>query len=151
MTLGWPLPVDAQEQQQIPRVLTVCRVGVCGNGICEIGERTLGGVQNGSCPEDCGFASQPCTGGCNSAGTCLATMGTCICWAGYRGPNCDLCASSYVRSKGLCVPNVVELGLNSVEASTGVPNGGNTTGAPSTAGALAGRGLLVHNQGGRGI
>lgn len=31
------------------------RVGVCGNGICEVGERTVQGSVNGSCPQDCGF------------------------------------------------------------------------------------------------
>ncbi len=32
------------------------RSGVCGNGICEIGERSVEGLLEGSCPGDCSVA-----------------------------------------------------------------------------------------------
>lgn len=34
------------------------RVGLCGNGICEVGERPLQGLVEGSCPQDCSFATK---------------------------------------------------------------------------------------------
>jgi hypothetical protein len=31
---------------------------VCGNGICEVAERTVQGLLNGTCPQDCGFETK---------------------------------------------------------------------------------------------
>jgi hypothetical protein len=42
------------------------RVGICGNGVCEVGERPVQGVTSGTCPEDCGFATK---------------VGCCLWWA----------------------------------------------------------------------
>jgi hypothetical protein len=39
-----------------------CRSGVCGNGICEVAERTVQGLLNGTCPQDCAFETK--VGGC---------------------------------------------------------------------------------------
>lgn len=36
----------------------VCRAALCGNGICEIGERTVEGAVDGSCPQDCSFETK---------------------------------------------------------------------------------------------
>ena len=60
---------------------TVERVGTCGNGICETGERSVAGMVEGSCPADCGPPSQPCPGACAGRGTCVASSGTCNCFA----------------------------------------------------------------------
>lgn len=60
---------------------TVERVGTCGNGICETGERTVAGLVQGSCPADCGPPSQPCPGACAGHGTCTSASGTCNCFA----------------------------------------------------------------------
>lgn len=32
--------------------------GMCGNGICEVGERSVEGLVEGSCPEDCAAESK---------------------------------------------------------------------------------------------
>jgi hypothetical protein len=34
------------------------RLGVCGNAICEVGERSVQGSLNGTCPQDCAFESK---------------------------------------------------------------------------------------------
>lgn len=34
------------------------RAAVCGNGICEVGERTVEGLVDGTCPQDCSFETK---------------------------------------------------------------------------------------------
>lgn len=103
-------------------VPSVTRSGVCGNGVCELGERPLQGVTQGTCPSDCGFTTKACPNSCSSTGTCLPAFGTCACFSGYQGNACDTCAAGYVRSKGLCMPDVVALGLSAnLAATNGVP------------------------------
>ena len=52
------------------------RLGVCGNGICEVGERSVEGSINGTCPQDCGFESK--------VGWCGSGAGGCSCHQGQR-------------------------------------------------------------------
>lgn len=59
----------------------MCREGVCGNGICEIGEATVMGEVEGACLVDCPLVSKPCEPGCKH-GTCLASSGKCDCFSG---------------------------------------------------------------------
>eukprot|EP00887_Chlorella_sp_A99_P006694 scaffold3.g6694.t1 len=114
------------------------RVGICGNNVCEIGERALVDGQPGTCSQDCGFPTQPCPSGCSGTGTCLPSSGICLCFAGNRGAACDACASGYVRSRGgACVPDVVTLGLNSqLAAANGVfASNANSNGSSTAPGA----------------
>jgi hypothetical protein len=84
---------------QLLRVMLVQRVGVCGNGVCEVGERQLlnseGDVLQeaaAACVQDCpgSFVLCPAPVGpvgdadreCGGNGRCIRTSGTCDCNAG---------------------------------------------------------------------
>ena len=75
----------------ITQVTQSYRVGICGNGICEVGER---GTQSngsqmylqGSCPQDCPVQYSACPANdstpCSGRGTCLSSQGVCDCFPG---------------------------------------------------------------------
>mmetsp|Transcript_9556 Transcript_9556/g.27356 ORF Transcript_9556/g.27356 Transcript_9556/m.27356 type:complete len:1201 (+) Transcript_9556:257-3859(+) len=85
------------------------RRGVCGNGLCEVGEQTRDGWE-GTCPADCswsGFVSCNCSG----HGVCTAATGSCDCHKGYSGAMCAFCDEGYIsigddanEGRALCVP-----------------------------------------------
>lgn len=87
-----------------PFVLALARrVGLCGNGICEVGERTVEGLVEGSCPQDCSFPSMACPETCG-AGACMPALGTCRCFAGHAGATCQECAPGFMQVRaGVCV------------------------------------------------
>ena len=68
------------------------RIGTCGNGVCEVGERDVMGnntgnaLIQGSCPSDCPaqYMACPSTGKstCSNRGSCLSSQGVCSCFAG---------------------------------------------------------------------
>jgi hypothetical protein len=71
--------------------------GVCGNGICEAGERCdLSGGSGACCAMDCSLALSPCPSAvgsavpCSGSGVCLRGSGVCACFAGYIGTACDI-------------------------------------------------------------
>jgi len=97
------------------------RLGICGNGICEIGERSTVGAIDGSCPQDCGLPAVACIGGCGVGGNCLPSTGVCQCYLGFQGTNCADCAPGFVSNGGVCVTSVTSLEL--VDASVLGPNG----------------------------
>ena len=119
------------------------RTGVCGNKICEVGERAVSGGANGTCPKDCAAPLKSCSGGCGSHGTCMPASGMCQCWKGFAGPSCGDCAAGHVRTAaGVCIVSVVDLGLvnPSVMDASGVAlvdTAGDTSSGLS-AGAVAG-------------
>jgi hypothetical protein len=88
------------------------RSGVCGNGICEVGERATVDVTPGTCSQDCGLPSKVCDGGCGSNGFCQPASGICMCLSGYEGPSCDMCSHGYVLGADgvTCILNVAEKG-----------------------------------------
>ena len=68
--------------------------GICGNGICEAGERCdTGGT--GCCAQDCSLSLSACpsaagsTVPCSGSGVCLPSSGVCTCFSGYLGAACD--------------------------------------------------------------
>lgn len=75
----------------VTQVIQSYRVGICGNGICEVGER---GIQSngsqltlqGSCPEDCSVQYSACpttqSTSCSGKGSCLNSQGVCDCFLG---------------------------------------------------------------------
>ncbi|KAL0020441.1 hypothetical protein WJX77_003488 [Trebouxia sp. C0004] len=97
----------------ITQVTQSHRVGICGNGICEVGER---GIQSngsqmhlqGSCPEDCPVQYSACPANdstpCSGKGTCLSSQGVCNCFPGYEGPACESCTSGWIPSQDYCIP-----------------------------------------------
>ena len=68
------------------------RIGACGNGICEVGERGIRGngsqpaLLEGSCPGDCPVQYMPCpvsqSRACGERGSCLSSQGMCSCFPG---------------------------------------------------------------------
>ena len=83
------------------------RKAVCGNQICETGERPTDGYSNGTCPQDCNFAPQKCVNGCGVGGTCLPASGVCECRIGYEGITCETCSDGFVKSDDVCVVDVL--------------------------------------------
>jgi hypothetical protein len=82
--------------------------GVCGNAVCEAGERP--DAPNGivGCPVDCPFPVSVCPSAngqtCNGVGLCVA--GTCVCSSaqGYGGSACEQCAPGFApNGSGACV------------------------------------------------
>ena len=143
------------EKFSVDGVPVATRSGVCGNGICEIGERGAEGNSIGTCAEDCGLPSKACPGGCSNGGVCLPASGVCQCPSQYTGPSCAACAEGYSRSSdgNACIVNVAEqgiisgsvLGANGEALVSGSTSGGTSAGVIVGAvfGALIGVLLLV--------
>jgi hypothetical protein len=85
----------------------VSAAGVCGNGVCESGERCSGlatGAQQ-CCPRDCPhvFKACPTPPGdvlpCGGHGECFASTGACNCHVknGYTGADCSECLHGFTR------------------------------------------------------
>ncbi|CAD7695133.1 unnamed protein product [Ostreobium quekettii] len=102
-------------------ILSVERLPVCGNGVCEVGE-AAGSSGSSSrrgfgCPEDCPFrfdyncptANENSLVGrqdemCSGNGRCLyAEEGRCDCYAGYEGAACDRCSLGFMVFNRKCV------------------------------------------------
>jgi len=81
------------------------RRGICGNGICEVGE---------NCPEDCPLQFNDCIPNmkgtlCSGHGACLAgSSGECSCFQGFTGQRCEKCTPGWekriFKGKMTCVP-----------------------------------------------
>ncbi|GAQ88137.1 Subtilisin-related protease with thrombospondin repeats [Klebsormidium nitens] len=137
-------------------VTHVQKAGVCGNGMCELGERctaqgtsaTMGndtdpvtGLPVACCYQDCQFvpmlcpapalgarAGQPCAG----AGRCLDSTGVCDCFTGHAGADCSQCADGWsLTQTGLCVFRLDGSLLAQPSSPTvgSPPSRGNTTNA----------------------
>jgi hypothetical protein len=101
---------------------------VCGNGACEAGEELRDCSADGSCANqlmaciaDCPVARKSCPAvndvQCNGKGSCLPASGTCSCYAGYTGAECQQCAVNYVAVGPVCMR-----GLRSSVMSTSCSN-----------------------------
>eukprot|EP00936_MAST-01D_sp_MAST-1D-sp1_P000089 g89.t1 len=81
---------------------------VCGNGVCEPGERCQNDACAGGCGVDCPYQKRTCptpaiegAGECYSskgAGRCIGASGACECntFRGYVGRACDECKNGYL-------------------------------------------------------
>ncbi|BDA48393.1 probable disintegrin and metalloproteinase with thrombospondin mo at N-terminal half [Coccomyxa sp. Obi] len=104
----------------------VARAAICGNQVCEPGERAPADANNLGCPGDCPFGLVPCpspSGGtpCGGHGFCLSAWGTCQCWIGYAGADCSQCAEGYIRSGQLCTRYVrADLPLLNLSSKAGL-------------------------------
>lgn len=83
---------------------------VCGNGVCETGERPNAALGIVGCSSDCAYPILSCPVAsvsgkvCNGVGVCVS--GSCLCSAaqGYAGDACDSCAVGFVPGlSGSCV------------------------------------------------
>ena len=118
----------------VSSVTSVSTSAVCGNGVCEVGERPGGGVVG--CPVDCPYPVLTCPVAngvaCNNAGACVALSsssssssttfsGVCSCRVaqGYSGAACDGCTSGFVALAGACVK--VESGSHTTTTVVAAP------------------------------
>jgi len=94
------------------------RRGICGNGVCENGERCAAGQTSGCCAADCPVRVQTCptrdgtdkTAVCSNHGSCNANTGQCACAAGYTGEACATCTFGFMPDgAGGCKPAVTFL------------------------------------------
>ena len=106
---------------QVEEVLSVAKTGVCGNGVCEVGERCDSADSENCCKADCPFLLQACPtdafgNECGGHGKCLRASGTCECFTGHAGRACGECGQAaapqggfelYIRKDGQCVPERV--------------------------------------------
>ena len=88
-------PVQSQSALgfAVTQVTHSYRIGTCGNGICEVGERGIrdngsqAALLEGSCPEDCPVQYMACPANqsstCSGKGSCLSSQGACSCFPGY--------------------------------------------------------------------
>ncbi|EFJ11962.1 hypothetical protein SELMODRAFT_425768 [Selaginella moellendorffii] len=97
----------------------VRRAGVCGNGLCERGERctSVGAsattFRTSCCLQDCPYVSAVCPAPmagpmknktCSGRGICLEASGQCDCFRGYAGSDCSICAWGWIQTpSGACV------------------------------------------------
>lgn len=80
--------------------------GVCGNGVCELGERYTFSKESGSCALDCGVDIQMPPYGevhgaakfCSGRGKPILSSGICQCYSGYVGNSCNQCMSGYITT-----------------------------------------------------
>jgi hypothetical protein len=90
------------------------RTGVCGNGLCELGEAYAPQLSPSSatwCAEDCPLSlSCPVDAQsgamCSGHGACLGSSAQCVCREaqGWAGAECSACAGGWVAQGGTCVP-----------------------------------------------
>ncbi|GMH34417.1 hypothetical protein BSKO_02251 [Bryopsis sp. KO-2023] len=90
-------------------IFTEDKVGVCGNGICELNERpVMNGDESDGCPVDCmvplihppATVVQGRSVHCSGRGKPLFVSGTCQCYAGYSGDACEACQPGFIRLAG---------------------------------------------------
>ncbi|GAX85071.1 hypothetical protein CEUSTIGMA_g12491.t1 [Chlamydomonas eustigma] len=113
-----------QDSLLLTAVIMVDRFGVCGNGLCEVGEQVWTDSSNASgssmiqaspCPQDCPYTFHTCPSPastaignasleCGGNGVCLRASGSCACYDGYYGDDCGACEPSYwPNNVGACV------------------------------------------------
>ncbi|KAJ7561289.1 hypothetical protein O6H91_03G022100 [Diphasiastrum complanatum] len=120
LSLGEPLFLsEVPFRAELLHIDHVSRSGVCGNGLCERGERcnTEGNSAslNGQpcCFKDCPYVSSSCPGqtfglvaqlSCSGNGICLDSTGQCSCFEGYAGLDCSECVLDWIPiSHASCV------------------------------------------------
>ncbi|KAL2635003.1 hypothetical protein R1flu_006482 [Riccia fluitans] len=125
---------------KIQEVQRVARAGLCGNGVCERGERCNQNGQSSTtdgpcCSADCPYVPIGCpitlrgvrkNLPCSKNGLCLDASGRCDCFDGYQGEACDTCLNGYNRlPDGQCVkvPSVsVMKNLSNIFLNTTIKN-----------------------------
>ena len=84
--------------------------GICGNSVCELGERCDADVSS-CCAEDCPYSLVQCPSApgalvsCGGHGRCLQGSGACDCFSGYLGDVCDFPFYAQAASKQSIKPD----------------------------------------------
>jgi hypothetical protein len=82
---------------------------ICGNHVCEAGERCQSINDNACCAQDCPFVLRTCPAPkgveCSGHGACLRASGACDCFEqqGYTGTACDECTTNFQLVGDSCV------------------------------------------------
>jgi len=106
---------DAGDAIDVDSVSEVERAAICGNSICETGERCTAQNELTCCVADCPYPQFQCpeaegqTSDCGGHGICDETAGVCECFSaqGYEGETCTQCAVGYrPRGDGRCTRDV---------------------------------------------
>eukprot|EP00899_Mesostigma_viride_P019248 jgi/Mesvir1/27324/Mv07144-RA.2 len=88
--------------------------GICGNGICEVGERCVAADDVACCAADCPYILRECLAPswsdlpCGGHGRCVHDTALCECFAGYVGSDCGECDLGWYLDtlRDRCVPRV---------------------------------------------
>ena len=110
-------------------VTSTAAAAVCGNGVCEAGERPNPSQSIVGCAVDCPYPVTACPAPngavCNGVGLCVS--GACVCSPaqGYGGVDCSVCAAGFAAgvSAGSCVR------VEAIRAVVLPPSPANYTGA----------------------
>lgn len=103
-----------------------CLSAVCGNALCEVGERCTDTLCSTGCLSDCPFAVITCPSNaglpCSGNGSCIMSSGVCDCRVGFSGDDCTQCAVGYwpVSGSPYCVS------IPPVSCTDGIMNGNET-------------------------
>jgi len=94
----------------VSQVTSADVAAVCGNNICEVGERPNVFTGVVGCAADCPYPVVECPVGpnglqCSGVGSCLSSggEGVCACWSSYGGDACDSCGEGFTNSTGGCL------------------------------------------------
>ncbi|MDR3737890.1 MAG: hypothetical protein P4L40_02615 [Terracidiphilus sp.] len=157
------LLVNATETQAVgvgvSAVTDVKVSAICGNGVCEAGERPDSVHATLGCPADCQYPVPVCPVAngafCNNTGVCVvgvSGVGRCVCWTGqgYTGEACTECVPGYTRSpSGQCV--VLEVPNNYVAPSRS-PTPSSSHGASPSGSPVAAAGIVpTHTSSNAGV
>lgn len=100
-------------------------VAVCGNGVCEVGERCDAATCASGCQRDCPYIKHACPtpswaggGECSGKGICVGASGACECFTGhgYTGVACEQCTNGFIfeAATQTCLPVYIPAGTTSL-------------------------------------
>ena len=68
---------------------------------------------------------------CGGSGTCLIGQGLCLCYPGYAGDACDVCAAGHTLYDGRCLPVSATRTTLAAPTGSGAAGGAEASGRPA--------------------